>query len=49
VNVFGLAVHFNQLSLEVEANLFEHDLKPLDGVPVQYLCSILCDKDQVNM
>ena len=49
VYVFSLAVHFDQLSLEVEAYLLKHDLESLDSVPVKYLSSILCDEDQMDM
>jgi hypothetical protein len=49
VHVFGLAVHFDQLSLEVAADLLENGLEPLEGVSVKHPSSIFCDKDQVNM
>jgi hypothetical protein len=31
VYVLGFAVHFDQLRLEVAADLLEHDLEPLGG------------------
>jgi len=46
--VFVLAVHFHQLSLEIEANFLEHDFEPLESISVQDLSSILCDEDQVD-
>jgi hypothetical protein len=49
VYVFGLAVYFDQLRLEIAANLLEDDFEPLDGVSVQHFSSILCDEDQVDM
>jgi hypothetical protein len=49
VDVLGFAVHFDQLRLEVKANLLEYDLESLDGVFIENLSSILCDEDQVNM
>jgi hypothetical protein len=49
VYVFGLAVHFDQLSLKVAADLLENGLEPLVGVSVKHLSSIFRDKDQVHM
>jgi len=49
VYVFGCAVHFNQLRLEVARDLLENDLEPLEGVSVKHLSSIFRDKDQVDM
>ena len=49
VDVLGLAVHFNQLRLEVQADLLENDFEPMDGVSVKYLSSVLCDEDQMDM
>jgi hypothetical protein len=49
VYVFGFAVHFDQLRLEVGTNLFEDDFEPLDGVLVKHLSSILCHEDQMDM
>jgi hypothetical protein len=37
--VFGFAVHFNQFRLEVQADLLENGLKPLEGVSVKHLSS----------
>ena len=47
--VFGLAVDFDQLSLEVAADFLENGLEPLEGVSVKHPSSIFRDKDQVNM
>ena len=47
--VFGFAVDFNQSSLEVQADLLENGLEPLEGVSVKHLSSIFCDKDQVEV
>jgi hypothetical protein len=47
--VFSFAVHFDQLCFEVGTNLLKHDFEPLDGVPVKYFPSILCDEDQMGM
>jgi hypothetical protein len=47
--VFSFAVHFDQLRLEIGANFFKQDFAPLDGVSVQYLSSILCNEDQMDM
>ena len=47
--MFGFAVHFNQLSLEVAADLLENRLEPLEGVSVKHLSSIFRDEDQVDM
>ena len=49
VYVLGLAVHFNQLRLEIGTNFFKHDFEPLDGVVVKYFASILCNEDQMDM
>jgi hypothetical protein len=49
VYVFGFAVHFDQLSLEVAADLPENGLKPLEGVCVKHLSSIFRNEDQVGM
>ena len=49
VYVFSLAVHFDQWCLEVGTNLLKHDFEPLQGVPVKYFSSILCDEDQMGM
>jgi len=47
--VFGFAVHFDQLRLEVAADLLENGLEPPEGVSVKHLSSIFRDEDQVNM
>ena len=47
--MFSCAVHFDQLCFEVGTNLRKHDFEPLDGVPVKYVSSILCDEDQMDM
>jgi hypothetical protein len=44
-----LAVHFNQVSLEVAADLLENGLEPLEGVSVKHVSSIFRDQDQVGM
>jgi hypothetical protein len=49
VYVFGFAVPFDRLRLEVQADLFENGLKPLEGVSVKHLSSIFRDEDQVSM
>jgi hypothetical protein len=49
VHVFGFAIHLDQLSLEVAADLPENGLKPLVGVFVKHLSSIFCNEDQVDM
>jgi len=49
VYVFGFAVHFDQLSLEVAADLLENGLEPLEGVSVKHLSSIFRNEDQVDM
>jgi len=49
VYVFGFAVHFDQLRLEVGTSLFKHDFEPLGGASVKHLSAILCDEDQVDM
>ena len=49
VYVFGLAIHLDQLCLEIAANFLEHDFEPLEGVSVKHLSSVFCDKDQVDM
>jgi hypothetical protein len=49
VYVFGFAVHFDQLRLEVAADVLENGLEPLEGVSVKHLSSIFRDKDQVDM
>jgi hypothetical protein len=40
VYVFGFAVHFDQLSLGVAADLLENGFWPLEGVSVKHLSSI---------
>jgi hypothetical protein len=47
--VFGLAVHFNQLNLEVAAELLENGLEPLESVSVKHFSSIFRDEDQVGL
>ena len=47
--MFGFAVHFDQLGLEVAADLLENGLEPLEGVSVKDLSSIFCDEDQMDM
>jgi hypothetical protein len=47
--VFSFAVHFEQLSLEVERDLLENGLEPPEGVSVKHLSSIFRDEDQVDM
>jgi hypothetical protein len=49
VYVFGFPVHFNQLSLEVAADLLENGLEPLEGVSNKHLSSIFPGEDQVDM
>jgi hypothetical protein len=49
VYVFGFAVHFNQLNLEVAADLLENGLEPLEGVSVKHLSSVFRDEDQMDM
>ena len=49
VYVFSFAVHFDQLRLEIGTNFFKHDFEPLESVSVQYVSSILCDEDQMDM
>jgi len=49
VYVFGLAVHLDELRLEVSANFLEHDFEPLDSVSVKYLSSLFGDEDPVDM
>ena len=49
VYVFGFAVHFDQLRLEVAADVSENGLEPLEGVSVKHLSSIFRDKDQVGV
>ncbi len=49
VKVIWFAIDFNELGLEVIANLFEDDFESFERVGVKYLLAILCDKDQVNM
>jgi hypothetical protein len=49
VYVLSLAVHFDQLRLEIGTNFFKHDFEPLEGVAVKYLASILCNEDQMDM
>ena len=49
VDVFSLAVHFDQLRVEIGTNFFKHDFEPLEGVTVKYLASVLCDEDQMDM
>jgi hypothetical protein len=49
VCVFSFAVHFNQLRLEVAADLLENGSETLEGVSVKHLSSIFRDEDQVNM
>ena len=44
-----LAVHLNQLRLEVGADLGEDHSQPVDGVAVEYVAAILSHKDQVDM
>jgi hypothetical protein len=46
--VFGFAVHFNQFGLEVQADLLENGLEPLEGVSVKHLSSIFRYEDQVD-
>jgi len=43
VHVFGFGVHLDQLSLEVQADLLENGLEPLEGVSVKHLSSIFCE------
>jgi hypothetical protein len=47
--MLGLAIHFDQLGLEVKAHLLEYDFESLDGVCVKHLSSILCDEDKMNV
>jgi hypothetical protein len=47
--VLGFAVHLDHVRIEVGANFLEDGFRPLDGVPVKYLASILCDEDQMDM
>jgi hypothetical protein len=49
VDVFGFAVHLDQLGLEIETDLFEHNPESLNGVSVKYLSSVLGHEDQVNV
>jgi hypothetical protein len=49
VHVFGWAVHSDPLSLEVQADLLENGLEPLEGVSAKHLSSIFCDEDQVDI
>jgi hypothetical protein len=43
-----VAVHLDELRLEVSANFLEHDFEPLDSVSVKYLSSIFGDEYQVD-
>ena len=47
--VFGLAVHLDELRLEVSTKFLEHDFEPLDSAGVKYLSSIFGDEYQVDM
>jgi hypothetical protein len=49
VDVFGFAVHFHQLRLEVAADLLENGLEPLEGVSVKHVSSISRDEDQMGL
>ena len=49
VNVVVFAVHLNQFCPEVDRDLGKDGAKPVDSVAVQYLISILCNEDQMNM
>jgi hypothetical protein len=47
--VLSFAVHFDQLSLEVERDLLENGLEALEGVSAKHLSSIFRDEDQVDV
>ena len=49
MDVFGFAVHLNQLGFKIKADLLKHHFQALDGVSIKYLSSILGDEDQVNV
>jgi putative transposase len=49
MDMIVLAVHLNQIGLEVAAELRKNGAKPLDGVAVEYAASIFRDKDQMDV
>src|SRR5690606_39836376 len=49
VNVIVLAVHLDQLRLEVGADLGEDRAQPVDGVAIEYPAAIFRYKDQMDM
>ena len=44
-----LAVHLDQLCLDVGAGFGEDDPQPFDGVAAEHFTAILCSKGQVNV
>ena len=49
MHVIVLAVHLDQLRLEVGAGLGEDDAQPVDGIAVEHPATILRHKDQMHM
>ena len=49
VNVVVLTVHLNESRFKVPAHALEDDTKVIESISVQYLSSILCSEDQVNV
>jgi len=43
-----LAIHLDQLRLEVCAGIGEYDAQPVDGVAIEHFVAIFHHKDQIN-
>jgi hypothetical protein len=49
MNVVYLAIHLDQLGLEILAHFVEDQFQPMESVGVKGLFAILGDEDQVNV
>ena len=47
--IIVFAVHLDQLSLEIGADIGEDGAQPIDGVAIEHLAAILRHKDQMDM
>ena len=43
------AIHLNELSLKIKADLRKDGTKSFESISVKYPIPILCDEDQMNM
>ena len=49
MNVVVFAIHLDQLSLEIVADLAEDGTKASDSISVQRPISVFCDEDQMDV